>query len=63
MQADGRLPPEQQVYKYTNIANGLTRIVKEEGLLALWRGCSPTVVRYVEFRSPNRLQLNLCYYI
>jgi solute carrier family 25 oxoglutarate transporter 11 len=47
MQGDGRLPIDKQVYKYANVADGLTRIVREEGVLNLWRGCSPTVVRYV----------------
>ena len=46
MQADGRLPPEQR-YGYSNVVNGLSRIVSEEGPLSLWRGSSPTVVRFV----------------
>lgn len=47
MQADSRLPVNEQVYKYKNIFDGLQRIVTEEGPLALWRGCNPTVVRFV----------------
>eukprot|EP00232_Nephroselmis_pyriformis_P026502 CAMPEP_0182853306 /NCGR_PEP_ID=MMETSP0034_2-20130328/633_1 /TAXON_ID=156128 /ORGANISM="Nephroselmis pyriformis, Strain CCMP717" /LENGTH=273 /DNA_ID=CAMNT_0024984069 /DNA_START=79 /DNA_END=900 /DNA_ORIENTATION=- len=44
MQADGRLP----VHLRRNYANGFTAIrdvVREEGLFALWRGCTPTVQR------------------
>jgi len=29
------------------VFNAFSRIVSEEGFLALWRGCSPTVVRAV----------------
>ncbi|KAJ1565893.1 hypothetical protein HK096_007654, partial [Nowakowskiella sp. JEL0078] len=44
MQADGTLPIEQR-RNYTNVFNALGRIVKEEGVLALWKGATPTVVR------------------
>jgi len=44
MTADGRLPLEQQ-RGYTSVFNALSRIVSEEGVLALWRGCIPTVGR------------------
>eukprot|EP00274_Cyanoptyche_gloeocystis_P004106 CAMPEP_0196654956 /NCGR_PEP_ID=MMETSP1086-20130531/4711_1 /TAXON_ID=77921 /ORGANISM="Cyanoptyche gloeocystis , Strain SAG4.97" /LENGTH=321 /DNA_ID=CAMNT_0041987013 /DNA_START=90 /DNA_END=1055 /DNA_ORIENTATION=+ len=44
MQADFTLPVEQR-RNYTGAFNALFRIVKEEGALALWRGCAPTVVR------------------
>lgn len=44
MTADGRLPVEQR-RNYTNVANALTRIIKEEGVATLWRGCIPTVSR------------------
>ncbi|XP_014675883.1 PREDICTED: mitochondrial 2-oxoglutarate/malate carrier protein-like [Priapulus caudatus] len=44
MCADGRLPvAEQRAYK--NVFDALFRIIKEEGVLTLWRGCGPTVVR------------------
>ncbi|XP_072040323.1 mitochondrial 2-oxoglutarate/malate carrier protein-like isoform X2 [Amphiura filiformis] len=44
MLADGRLPPAHR-RGYTNAFNALYRIVKEEGILTLWRGCIPTVTR------------------
>eukprot|EP00731_Ephydatia_muelleri_P014644 Em0008g364a len=44
MTADGRLPAEQR-RGYTNVFNALARITREEGILTLWRGCGPTVVR------------------
>ncbi|CAG5115114.1 unnamed protein product [Candidula unifasciata] len=44
MTADGRLPVEER-RGYKNVFNALGRIVKEEGVLTLWRGCIPTVGR------------------
>lgn len=44
MQADTALPVEQR-RNYKNVFNAFSRIVSEEGLFALWRGCEPTVVR------------------
>lgn len=44
MTGDGRLPVEQR-RNYTGVVNALTRITKEEGVLTLWRGCTPTVLR------------------
>lgn len=44
MTADGRLPKEQQ-RGYKNVGNALYRIVSEEGVLTLWKGCTPTIVR------------------
>ncbi|XP_059157011.1 mitochondrial 2-oxoglutarate/malate carrier protein-like [Physella acuta] len=44
MTADGRLPPEER-RGYKNVFNALARIVREEGVLTLWRGCIPTVGR------------------
>ncbi|XP_067627403.1 mitochondrial 2-oxoglutarate/malate carrier protein-like [Eurosta solidaginis] len=46
MMSDARLPPEER-RNYTNVINALTRIVKEEGLLTLWRGAVPTVGRAI----------------
>ena len=44
MTSDGRLPPDQR-RGYTSVFNALARITKEEGLLTLWRGSTPTVAR------------------
>lgn len=44
MTADGRLPVEQR-RNYKNVADALIRIVREEGVLKLWRGATPTVGR------------------
>jgi len=44
MQADHTLPAEQRRH-YTGVGNALSRIVKEEGTLALWRGSTPTAIR------------------
>ncbi|VDL97884.1 unnamed protein product [Schistocephalus solidus] len=44
MTADGRLPVAER-RSYTHVFNALYRIVKEEGLLALWRGAVPTMGR------------------
>jgi len=44
MSSDGRLPVEQR-RGYTSVGNALVRIVREEGLLTLWKGVGPTVGR------------------
>lgn len=44
MTADGRLPLNER-RNYTNVANALARMTREEGIAALWRGCIPTVGR------------------
>lgn len=44
MTADGRLPLNER-HNYTGVFNALTRIVREEGVLTLWRGCIPTMGR------------------
>jgi solute carrier family 25 oxoglutarate transporter 11 len=44
MASDGRLPPAER-RGYTNVFNALYRICKEEGVLSMWRGVLPTVVR------------------
>lgn len=44
MQADATLP-ESQRRNYRNVIHALTSIVKQEGVLALWNGCMPTVYR------------------
>ncbi|XP_063697006.1 mitochondrial 2-oxoglutarate/malate carrier protein-like [Culicoides brevitarsis] len=44
MTADGRLPVAER-RNYTGVFNALSRMVREEGLVTLWRGCVPTVGR------------------
>jgi len=44
MTADGRLPPAER-RNYKNVFDSLFRIVKEEGVLTLWRGAVPTMGR------------------
>ncbi|KAK6015447.1 hypothetical protein OSTOST_19130 [Ostertagia ostertagi] len=44
MTGDGQLPPEQR-RNYKNVFDALIRVVKEEGVFTLWRGCAPTVMR------------------
>lgn len=44
MTADGRLPIEQR-RNYSSVVNAVVRIVKEEGMVTLWRGCIPTMGR------------------
>lgn len=46
MAADSRLPPEQR-RNYQNVFDALARIRREEGLLAWWKGSTPTVARCV----------------
>jgi solute carrier family 25 oxoglutarate transporter 11 len=46
MTADGNLPKEEQ-RGYTSVANALSRIIKEEGVLTLWRGAAPTIARAI----------------
>ncbi|KAG5628431.1 hypothetical protein H5410_000148 [Solanum commersonii] len=44
MQADATLPLAQR-RNYTNAFHALSRIAADEGVLALWKGAGPTVVR------------------
>jgi len=44
MTSDGRLPVGQR-RGYTGVGNALTRIVQEEGISTLWKGCGPTIAR------------------
>ncbi|XP_039250064.1 mitochondrial 2-oxoglutarate/malate carrier protein-like [Styela clava] len=46
MTSDGRLPINEQ-RGYTSVFNALSRIIREEGLFTLWRGCGPTVSRAI----------------
>ena len=44
MMADGRLPVDKR-RNYRNVGDALMRVIREEGFLSMWRGCSPTVAR------------------
>lgn len=44
MVTDGKLPLAER-RNYKNVADALKRILQEEGLAGLWKGCLPTVVR------------------
>ncbi|OXA58630.1 mitochondrial 2-oxoglutarate/malate carrier protein [Folsomia candida] len=44
MTADGKLPAAER-RNYTSVFNALARMVKEEGVLTLWRGAIPTMGR------------------
>lgn len=44
MTADGRLPVDQR-RNYKNCFDAIARIAREEGVLVLWRGVTPTVLR------------------
>lgn len=46
MAADSRLPAEER-RNYKNVFDALSRIRKEEGILAWWKGSTPTVARCV----------------
>ncbi|KAH8286329.1 hypothetical protein KR054_007044, partial [Drosophila jambulina] len=60
MMADKRLPPEER-RNYKNVVDAFVRIVKDEGVLNLWRGCMPTigramVVNMVQLASYSQLK-------
>ena len=44
MQSDSTLPVEQR-RNYKNVFDAFSRIVRDEGFLSLWKGCTPTVIR------------------
>ncbi|KAJ3118998.1 hypothetical protein HK100_000507 [Physocladia obscura] len=44
MQADGLAPPTLRK-NYSSVFDAIIRISRQEGVLALWKGCGPTVVR------------------
>lgn len=46
MQADARLPPAER-RNYKNVIDAFSRIAKDEGFFALWRGATPTIVRAI----------------
>ena len=46
MQADNQLPVNER-RNYKNVFDAFARITKEEGILGLWRGATPTIIRAV----------------
>lgn len=44
MQNDTTLKPEEK-RNYKNVFDAFSRIIKEEGVTTLWRGCGPTIAR------------------
>jgi solute carrier family 25 (mitochondrial oxoglutarate transporter), member 11 len=50
LQADQTLAPEQR-RNYKNVVDAFQRIVKEEGVLALWKGSVPTVARAMSLNA------------
>jgi len=69
MSSDNVLPPEKR-RGYTGVVNAASRIAREEGIPAFWRGCSPFVNRcvvvgacqvatYDQFRDTYRTHLKL----
>jgi solute carrier family 25 oxoglutarate transporter 11 len=46
MQADNQLPVAER-RNYKNVFNAFSRITKEDGILGLWRGATPTVIRAI----------------
>ena len=45
-QSDSTLPLNER-RNYKNVLDALSRIVREEGLITLWRGSAPTVLRAI----------------
>lgn len=52
-QSDATLPPEQR-RNYKHVFDAFGRIIKEEGVLALWRGSTPTVFRAMAMNLGNQ---------
>ncbi|XP_065651853.1 mitochondrial 2-oxoglutarate/malate carrier protein [Hydra vulgaris] len=50
MTSDGALPQNQR-RQYKNVFIALQRITREEGIMTLWRGCQPTIIRAVIVNS------------
>jgi solute carrier family 25 oxoglutarate transporter 11 len=46
MQADNQLPVSER-RNYKNVFNAFATITREEGLIGLWRGATPTVIRAI----------------
>lgn len=52
MTSDGRLPPEQR-RGYRNVFDALLRICREEGVLAMWRGCTLVLLLFYVVSTLN----------
>lgn len=50
MQADSSLPAAAR-RNYKGVINAVTRVVREEGVFELWRGCLPTVLRAIAMNA------------
>lgn len=50
LQADQTLPVDQR-RNYKNVVDAFKRIIKEEGVLALWKGSGPTVARAMSLNA------------
>ena len=56
MQNDTIVKPEER-RNYKNVGDAFFRIVKEEGVLSLWKGCTPTVVRAISGNLGTKFHL------
>ncbi|KAH8316895.1 hypothetical protein KR067_010113 [Drosophila pandora] len=67
MMSDNRLPPAER-RNYKHVGDAFVRIVKDEGVTALWRGCLPTVgramvVNMVQLASYSQLKNYFSQYV
>ena len=46
MQADNQLPVAER-RNYKNVFDAFAKITQEDGILGLWRGATPTIVRAI----------------
>jgi solute carrier family 25 oxoglutarate transporter 11 len=54
-QSDSTLPLKER-RNYKNVFDALSRIVKEEGLVTLWRGSAPTILRAISMNLGKQIQ-------
>ena len=59
MQANGHAPIEQR-RGYTNVFTAVARITKEEGVLTLWRGSFPMVLRAIAMNTGMMASYDQC---
>ena len=65
MMADGRLPVEKR-RNYKNVGDALMKVIKSEGVLGMWRGCTPTVVRAMALNAAqvrDFVCVHVCMYV